>query len=137
MEKKKKLGKLAEDRKRNLRLIVADADVEDFPEVRSFECRLRLTYNSEFYECRGDLVQQGDGHLNEALELAKRLFKIEGVQEVEIREYRVYVTISQSFDWQMDEIISQVKHVISDYIQDKFMADDVIEQANQKLKEKK
>lgn len=136
MDKTGKLGKLAEDRKRNLRLRVIDAAVEDFPVTISFECRFRLTYNSEFYECKGDLVQQGEGHLNEALELAKRLFEIEGVQEVEIIGYRTYVTISEAFDWEMDEIIPQVKKTVSGYIDEKFLADNIIEETNRKFKDR-
>lgn len=137
MKKKRVVRNLAKDRKRDLRLRVVDVDVENSPEMKSFECRIRLTYNSEDYECRGDLVQQGDGHLNEGLELAKRIFEIDGVQEVEIREYRVYVTLSEAFDWEMDDLVMPVKKAISGYLDEIFIADNLIKEVNEKFNKSK
>ncbi len=124
-----KIRKLAEKRKLDLRLRVVEVDTE-IVHVKIFETRHRLTFNTEIYNCRKDLSVPKGGHLSEGLELAKKLFTIDGVQQVSFREYKIWVTISQAFNWDLDDISVRVIEVVKDYLRVQNVLEDVPGQGN-------
>ncbi len=134
MEKKKKIRKLAENRKLDLGLRVVEVDTE-IAHVKVFETRHRLTFNTEIYSCRKDLTVPRGGHLNEGLVLATKLFLIEGIQQVSFREYKIWVTISQAFNWDLDDISMYVIEVIKDYLRIQNVLEDVPGQGNLPMQE--
>ncbi len=114
------------------RVIITDTTV---PRTKIFSVRRLLTYNTEKYLTRGELVPDPSENMSDGLELAKRLFEIRGVQAIMISQYDIYLTIGRSFDWQFDYMESAVISMIGNYLKTFDMMEDISDKKEKKKPE--
>lgn len=86
--------------------------------IKEFHLRERITYNPEYYEGPGAIFKENfeEGYRHYAHNLAKNLYKINGVQGVTIDGYIVEVEISRAFRWKKDAIQLRVKLAIIQFL---------------------
>ena len=122
------------DRK-DLRDAIVVTEYDEKPRVKIFSVRRVISYNPEEYNCRGALVSDPSGNESEGLSLAKRLFEIEGVEYVGIKQYDIVVMIGRAFHWRLDSLQLKIFAQIKGYLRNFVMMDDISEKNAKKKPE--
>ncbi len=97
------------------------------PQTKIFSVRRVITYNTEDYIVRGQLVADPAHRMTEGLDLAELLFKIDGVQAVTVSQYDIWVRIGRAFDWRDDYLEAKVMSAIQGYLRTLDMLDGISE----------